>query len=281
MALVPVLSRDGKQVAFCVNLDGSRLEVWQQSLIDGRKAPIITDDLDRRSPQWSPDDTKLAYTRSKISEHKNQLMVWSRDSHSEEPLTSTSSTPSLIFDWSPDNKWLLVSQIGGGARAELWMLPLASAPHAEAAARKIASDPGYDLWQPHFSPNGRWVVFNAVANSSTALESAIYVVPLEGGPWTRITEGEHWGDKPRWSPDGKTIYFISGVGGFFNIWGIHFDPAKGKPVGEPFRVSEFERPALVIPRTIALNGLSLSDDKLVVTMEEVSGSIWVLDNVDQ
>ena len=123
------------------------------------------------------------------------------------------------------------------------MLPLASAPHAEAAARKIASDPGYDLWQPHFSPNGRWIVFNAVANSPTALESAIYVVPLEGGPWTRITEGEHWGDKPRWSPDGKTIYFISGVGGFFNIWGIHFDPAKGKPVGEPFRVSEFERPS--------------------------------------
>ena len=147
MALVPVLSRDGNQVAFCVNLDGSRLEVWQQSLIDGRKAPIITDDLDRRSPQWSPDGTKLAYTRSKTDENKGQLMVWSRDSHSEEPLTSTSSTFPLIFDWSPDNRWLLVSQIGGGAREELWMLPLASAPHAEAAARKIASDPGYDLWK--------------------------------------------------------------------------------------------------------------------------------------
>ena len=76
---------------------------------------------------------------------------------------------------------------------------------------------------------------------------SIYVVPVEGGPWTRITAEEHWDDKPRWSPDGKTIYFISGVGGFFNIWGIHFDPSKGKRVGEPFRVSEFERPALMIP----------------------------------
>jgi WD40-like Beta Propeller Repeat len=93
--------------------------------------------------------------------------------------------------------------------------------------------------------------------------------------------GRALGRQARWSPDGKTIYFISGVGGFFNIWGIHFDPAKGKPVGEPFRVSEFERPALMIPRTIAPVGLSLSDDKLVVTMEEVSGGIWVLDNVDQ
>ena len=64
-------------------------------------------------------------------------MVWSRDSHSEEPLTSPpSNTFPLIYDWSPDNKWLLVSQIGGGAREELWILPLASAPRAEAAAKK-------------------------------------------------------------------------------------------------------------------------------------------------
>ena len=37
----------------------------------------------------------------------------------------------------------------------------------------------------------------------------------------------------------------------------------------------------MIPRTIAPVGLSLTQDKLVLTLEEVSGGIWVLDNVDR
>ena len=281
-ALVPVLSRDGKEVAFCIDVGGGQLELWQKSLIDGREIPVISDDHDRRYPQWSPDGTKLAYTRSKINEGKGQLMVWSRENHSEEPLTSLSETPGLIYDWSLDGKWLLISRrTSVSGRREVWMLPLASAPHAEAAARRIVSDPRYDLWQPHFSPNGRWIVFNAVADSPSAAESTLFVVPLEGGPWTRITEGKHWDDKPLWSPDGKTIYFVSGIGGFFNLWGVHFDPAKGKPIGEPFRISSFERPSLMVPIRMGRVSLSLNEDKLILTMEEVSGGIWVLDNVDQ
>ena len=124
-------------------------------------------------------------------------------------------------------------------------------------------------------------MFEAVANSPTIAESALYVVPAAGGAWTRITDGKHWDDKPRWSPDGKTIYFVSGRGGFFNVWGIHFDPTEGKRVGEPFRVSTFGGNGLMIPRWIPLVELSLNQDKLVLTMAEVSGGIWVLDNADR
>jgi serine/threonine protein kinase len=279
-AVMPVLTRDGKKIAFCVDHE-DRLELWQKSLVEGREAPIVTDGYDRRYPQWSPEGTRLAYTRSNYQENQGQLMVWSRESGSEEALTASSSTGYLIFDWSLDGKWLLASRGSEGSKEEVWMLPLASAPHAETAARKILADPRHDLWQPTFSPNGRWILFEAVENSPTSAESSIYVAPVEGGPWIRITDGKHWDDKPRWSPDGKTIYFISGVGGFFNIWGIHFDPSMGKPVGASFRLSAFERPALMIPRGIPVVALSLSRDKLVLTMQEVSGGIWVLDNVDR
>jgi Tol biopolymer transport system component len=275
-----VLTRDGKKIAFCVDYKG-HWEVWQKSLADGRETPVVTDGYDRRYPQWSPEGTRLAYTRSNYQENQSQLMVWSRESGSEEPLTTASSTGYLIYDWSLDDKWLLVSRGSEGSKEEVWMLPLASAPHAETAARKILADPRYDLWQPTFSPNGRWIAFEAVANSPTSAVSTIYVAPVEGGPWIRITDGKHWDDKPRWSPDGKTIYFISGVGGFFNLWGIQFDPSMGKPVGASFRLSAFERPSLMIPRVIGVVALSLSQDKLVLTMQESSGGIWVLNKVDQ
>jgi hypothetical protein len=50
-------------------------------------------------------------------------------------------------------------------------------------------------------------------------------------------------------------------------------------VGEAFRVTAFENPGLMIPDLIPLVQLSLNQDKLMLTLEERSGSIWVLDNV--
>src|SRR5262249_23173948 len=159
---------------------------------------------------------------------QQQIMVWSSQSHDEEPITTVSNTRRTVWDWSPDGKWLLVSQ--GEQHQEVWLVSVASMPPAETAAQKIIFDPAYQVYQPHFSPNGRWIAFEAVANSPNP-ESTLYVVPASGGPWTRVTESRHWDDKPRWSPDGRTIYFVSLRGGFFNVWGIHFDSAAGKIVG--------------------------------------------------
>jgi len=282
----PTLSRDGTKVAYHaihgesygLSFGDVRNEVWVKSLVDGRETPVIADDYSRWFPQWSPDGMQLAYERRNRRTNEKQLMVWSSHSHEEEPLTTLGSTLG-VWDWSPDGKWLLAA----GPQAEaIWLVPVASAPHAETAAQKVTSSDGaYMLYQLHFSPNGRWIVFEAVASSPDPPESTLYVVPASGGRWTRITDSKQWDDKPRWSPDGRTIYFVSRRGGFFNLWGIHFDPATGKTVGQPFQVSKFESSRLMIPRWIPPVGLSLTQDKLVLTMAEESGSIWVLDNVDR
>ena len=281
------LSRDGTKVAYFVPHGESygaayvdvRNEVWLKSLVDGREAPVIADDYSRWFPRWSPDGMQLTYQRRNRRTNEQQFMVWSSQSHEEEPLTTVNNTLGVAFDWSPDGKWLLA--VGPRIQpSEIWLVPVASAPHADTVAQKIISDPAYQLYQPHFSPNGRWIVFEAVANSPNP-ESTLYLVPASGGPWRRITDSKHWDDKPRWSPDGGTIYFVSGRGGFFNLWGIHFDPVAGKTGGQPFQVSKFESPRLMVPRWIPAVGLSLTQDKLVLTMAEEFGSIWVLDNVDR
>ena len=282
-SIEPNLSPDGTKVAYCVhNGEGSgpgfldiRNELWLKSLVDGSDAPVISDSYSRWFPHWSPDGMQLIYQRRKPGTNEAQLMLWSIQSHEEEPLTGLSNFGGVIYDWSPDGEWLLGHEPHG-----ILLLPAPSAPNEDAAARKIVSNPAYQLYQQHMSPDGRWIVFNAVASSLNP-ESALYVISSSGGPWTRITDGKHWDDKPRWSPDGRTIYFVSNPGGFFNVWGIHFDPAAGKPVGQPFQVSKFDNPRLMIPRWIQPVGLSFTQDKLVLTMEEESGSIWVLDNVDR
>jgi Tol biopolymer transport system component/DNA-binding winged helix-turn-helix (wHTH) protein len=280
----PAISRDGTKLSYGVEYGESpgprygnlRNEVWVKSLVDGSEAPVIAnDDSSRWFAVWSPDGKQLAYERRNLRTNEYQLMVWSSQSHEEAPLTG--DTIGAVYDWSPDDKWLLRVGISGDG---IWLVPIVSAPHAETAARKIISNREYQLNQPHLSPDGRWIVFEAVANSPRP-ESALFVTPLSGGPWARITDGRHWDDKPRWSPDGTAIYFLSGPGGFFNVWGIRFDPAAGKPVGKPFQVSRFDSPRLMIPQSISPAGLSLTQDKLVMTMAEESGSIWILDHVDR
>ena len=74
------------------------------------------------------------------------------------------------------------------------------------------------------------------------------------------------------------IYFVSNRGGSANVWGIHFDATKGKAVGEPFRVTAFETPALMLASPDSVE-LSITQNRLVLNLEDLSGSIWVLDNV--
>jgi Tol biopolymer transport system component len=110
---------------------------------------------------------QVVYSRQKSSEATPyQMMIWSSQTHSEEPLTTLSdATQRFAYDWSSDGASLLVSPNTTDSKEEVWLLSVAAATYAETAAKKIISDPKYDLYQSHFSPNGRWMVFEATGNS--------------------------------------------------------------------------------------------------------------------
>jgi dipeptidyl aminopeptidase/acylaminoacyl peptidase len=144
--------------------------------------------------------------------------------------------------------------------------------------RTIASHPEKNLYQASFSPDQQWISFIA-APAIEAGTSTIYVVPASGGEWRRITEDKYFDDKPRWSPDSRRLYFISNRTGFFNVWGIDFDPASGQPRGAPFRVTSFESPARMILPEVGSMEMALAADRMVLPIVEVSGGIWVLENV--
>ena len=135
-------------------------------------------------------------------------------------------------------------------------------------------------WQGRFSPDGRWVLFNA-QNLADRSVSVLGVVPFSGGKWTRLTDATVWADKARWGPDGRTIYFISNRNGaFFDVWGLRFDPDSGRPIGQEFRVTRHESPG----RTLGAGAdseLAVSATRLVVPIVESTGSVWLLDNVSR
>ena len=274
-------SPNGKQIAFTLQQPPKGKEAEEDIWVATPAGAVsqLTRLGDAAMAQWSPDGAHLAYQREKPDEH--QLMMWSADTRIEEPLASMSATGwQVVSDWSPDGKAILVSQGTDTHLFEVWLVPIADAPHAETAAKKIISSPTSNVYQAHFSPDGQWIAFETAADTPTGVDSAIYVTRAAGGPWVRLRQGKNWDDKPRWSPDGKTIYFISGRSGFFNVWGVHFNPATGILVGTPFPVTAFDQPSLMISQRIEGAELSVTQDRLALLMEETSGSIWMLENVE-
>jgi len=286
-ALQPGLSPDGKMLVFRKRR-ADKEELWAKSLADGRETLLTgADDFRRVNPILSNDGTRLIYVRSGPAQVETDpqvsrtLALRATSGGDEQILTSPMQGRISLTDWTLDGKWILMSSdLQTPGRVALALFPLEAAPRSETQMRVIASNPEYNLWQGRFSPDGRWISFNAF-NATDPSVSTVYAISASGGEWIKLTEGRYWDDKPRWSPDGKAIYFVSNRTGFFNVWRVRFDPASGKPLDQPTRVTDFESTTqMIIPNIIQLE-MALTSNRIILPMMETFGSIWVLENVDR
>ena len=155
---------------------------------------------------------------------------------------------------------------------------------ADKPDRVLVSKPTTSFWQARFSPNGRWLTFVALRNDRPD-RPEIIVAPADGSRperWIRIASDHTGPDKPRWAPDGRTLYFMSRrPTSYFNLWAVRFDPERGIPVNQPYPLSRFDSQSLVILPDVYSMEIDVSSRHAVLPMQTVRGSIWMLDNVDR
>ena len=127
-----------------------------------------------------------------------------------------------------------------------------SAVSAAAAAQAPASPPGAkhgftpaDWYKvtavstPVLSPDGGKVAFTVttVREAENRRHSEIWVAPTSGGDAARYTSPAFESSAPRFSDDGKTLYFTSQrPGGRGTTWALRMDQPAGEayqPTGEP------------------------------------------------
>jgi Tol biopolymer transport system component len=190
--LHPELSPDGGRVAFQRSVQGN-VEVWLMDLVRGGMTRFAFDP-GGGVPVWSSNAEKIAFGRA-----ENLYVKPSNGAGVSMPLLSR---PNAKYpqDWSRDGQFLLYGESALKTGRDLWALPMTGHDRRPIA---VVNTPFEEL-NGQFRPDGSWIAYET--NESGRFEVDVQRFPEPSSKWQVSIGG---GIQPRWSADGKELYFLS------------------------------------------------------------------------
>jgi TolB protein len=170
------------------------------------------------SPLWSPDGERFAF----ISHQDGNPEIYVMMADGSNPTRITfNSVEDYLGQWSPDGEWLVFYAWGAGAGPGLWL-------RNPRGVNLIHLTEGQDT-EPAWSPDGQRIAFVRREGGNPD----IYIAEKPGsGNWqdavkeTRLTEVTAADISPVWSPDSKSLAFVSYRGGNAEIYTMRADGSK-------------------------------------------------------
>jgi len=119
------------------------------------------------------------------------------------------------------------------------------------------------IGDPQVSPDGRWVLFSAVDVNveENTRKPHLWIVPAAGGESRQITSGQEGENRGRFSPDSKSILYVSSAVGGSQIWIAAFNSQSGTISGDARQLTSIS--------TEADGALWTPDGKQVLFVSEV------------
>jgi Tol biopolymer transport system component len=262
----PVASRNGARLAFLTNRSGNR-EVWVKDLKTGRESELTATLEPKDSPILSPDGTRVAFEYP--PPHRESIFVVPFGGGEISQICDECGEPRA---WLPDGSGLLYQKLSAKGDSIIGLL------HSSGTTTTLLQSSESALFSPSASPDGKWL---ALLVRTPPNDHRVTLVPLRNGAavpkqeWIFVTESGPWVNKPRWSPDGNLLYYVSDRDGFACIWAQRLDPVTKKPAGEPEAVVHFHSSHDSLDTVYGME-LSVAEDKLVFNLGEGSGNIWLM-----
>ena len=225
----PRYSPDGKRIAFHLR-DPHRHEAIGIIGADGSgRTEVVRRLPSDQSVAWSPDGRTLYYTQADVAGFNYGFYqdLYAHDLESGKERRLTRGLRVGDPDLSPDGTSFAVvlSRRGGRNLSILRRKPGEGAREAWYPADNVTDYPLARVSDPRWSPDGIFVAY-AVAENNGRRRLELY--DARTGSISRLIESNSVIASPAWSRDGKTIFFVSGETGVFNLFALR--PGEAKPV---------------------------------------------------
>jgi tricorn protease len=158
----------------------------------------ITDGPARdQNPVYSPDGKRIAFVSD--ASGREEIYIASTDGGAPEKITDVDALK-LSFGWSPDSK--SVAYVSSDARLRRYDFD------TKRTVELVTARYG-NISAPAWSPDGKWIAYSRPDYVRT---SDIYVIASAGGDERRVTFDSYNESNPRFSPDGRKLYFVRNEG---------------------------------------------------------------------
>ncbi len=193
------LSPDGGRVAVdSGDPGGEGSDLWIHDVARGVASRFTFDPASDIAPVWSPDGTRIAFSSMRRTGASYDLYVKDATGAGSVEEVLSGDKQLIAADWSRDGKYLAYSSFDPESRWDVWAMPMdGSGEPVPVVATEFAES------RPTFSPDGAWIAYQSIESG----EWEIYVrsFPGPGGRWQVSTDG---GTDPRWSHDGREIFYL-------------------------------------------------------------------------
>jgi Tol biopolymer transport system component len=216
------LSPDGSRVA-SETVAASRAQladrdIWIHDLARGTERRLTLDLGVDLSPIWSPDSTRVLFASNRGDTGTGKggtpgptpLAIYSQaadGSGRAERMVDEPGRAAEPIGVSPDNAWLLF-RVGTGAGTGGRLMIRSLAPPRQPRPLVESSNDLAAIRGGALSPDGRWLVYEEVERNVAQL----FVTPfpdVSGGRWQVSTDS---GRTPRWSRDGRELFYLASRG---------------------------------------------------------------------
>jgi serine/threonine-protein kinase len=193
----PRLSHDGGRVALDARDAGDAGEIWIWDFAQETRTRLIVGDGAARDPVWTPDGTRIAYSRGRVIDWKAANNTGTAERLAE-PASEGAGAASPYF-FTPDGAALVFRDSAArDTRDDLAMIPVAG---GEALWRLTG---GFNERNAELSPNGRWMAYESDESGGWQ----IYVRPFPQVDDDLVTVSNDGGITPLWSRDGRELFYL-------------------------------------------------------------------------
>src|SRR5262249_9122203 len=163
----------------------------------GNRSRFTSGPSDKWWAVWSPDGRRLAYSRAQQRSSGYDIILRDLEGGTERVLLKDPRWLEVSTSFSPDGRFLVLEQ-RKEQRSDVLALPLEGEP----TLRPVAATPAFEALA-QVSPNGKYIAY--MSDESGRFDIYVTTFPDPGARWQVSQSG---GVEPRWSKDGKELFFF-------------------------------------------------------------------------